>query len=92
MAKAKQSRLPGTEDAAIQELEDAAVEHSDALGEIRKEREGLKEIDARLATLMKKAGKTSYNHNGVTLKLQKGKDKVSVKVKRHEPKEDEEAA
>jgi hypothetical protein len=84
---AKQKRLPGTEDPQIQELEDAATEYSDTSGEIRKSREELKEIDTRLATLMKKAGKTSYNHNGVTLKLKKGKDKVSVKVKRHEEEE-----
>lgn len=87
MASAKQARLPGQENAAIQELDDTAVEYSDQAAEVRSGREKIKEIETQLATLMKKAGKTSYNHNGVTLKLKKGKDKVSVKVKRHEDEE-----
>lgn len=92
MAKTKQARLPGTEDPAIQELEDAAIEHSDLLAEIRTKRDEIKEIDKRIARLMKENGKNSYTHLGIELKLRRSEETVSVKVKRHEKKEEDEEA
>ena len=82
--RARQTRLPGMEDSPIKDLEEAAIEHSDTLGEIREKRAAMKTIDARIATLMKREGKKTYNHAGITLKLRKGEESVSVKVKRHE--------
>ena len=86
--RGKQSRLPGMEDAPIKDLEEAAVEHSDILGEIRVQRAELKLVDARLATLMKKLGKKAYVRDGIRLKLREGKDGVSVQVKRHDAEEE----
>ena len=83
--KPRQGRLPGTEDEAIDELEGLAEQHSETLTQIRSSREELKGVQTLLAATMRKFGKTSYNHNGVVLKLREGKDIVSVKVKRHDP-------
>jgi hypothetical protein len=89
-AAQKQTRLPGMEDAPIKDLEEAAVEHSDCIAEIRLKRVDLKEIKKNLVNLMKEAGKKTYNHAGITLKLREGEDDVSVKVKRHEKEGSEE--
>lgn len=83
----RQGRLPGTEDPAIQELETLAEQHSDLLGEIRTQRNELKDLQKKLAVTMRRLGRTTYNHAGVVLKLREGKDSVSVKVKRHDPDE-----
>ena len=80
----RQSRLPGIEDPEIEELEALAEQHSESLTEIRKQREELKEIQTKLASAMRKLKRTSYNHNGIVLKLREGRDQVSVKVKRHD--------
>ena len=86
--KRKQARLPGMEDAPIKDLEEAAVEYSDIKSEIRERRDALKLADERLATLMKKLGKTAYVRDGVRLKLRAGRDSVSVQVKRHDAETD----
>lgn len=72
------------EDSPIKDLEDAAIGHSDCLGEIREKRAELKKIKTELVTLMRALGKKSYNHAGIVLKLREGEDDVSVKVKRHD--------
>jgi len=87
--KPKQARLPTMEDDAIKDLEDAAMEHSETQAEILKLRNEIKRIDERLATLMKREGKKTYNHAGIVLKLKEGEEKVSVRVKRHERKDAE---
>jgi uncharacterized protein YigA (DUF484 family) len=86
---ARQARLKGMEDNAIQDLEDAAIEHSDVQAQIRVLRDDLGKIDERLATLMKREGKKTYNHAGIVLRLREGQERVSVKVKRHEVKDTE---
>src|SRR5271156_6754127 len=85
--RAKQARLPTMEDDAIKDLEEAAVEHSDVQAQIRVLRDELSKIDERLATLMKREGKKTYNHAGIVLRLRKGQERVSVKVKRHDVKD-----
>lgn len=82
--KARQKRLPGMEDNAIKDLEEAAIEHSETLGEIAKARASMKEIDTRIATIMRKEGKKTYNRAGIRLKLREGHESVSVQVKRHD--------
>jgi hypothetical protein len=89
LKKTRTPRLPGMEDPAIQDLEDAAMEHSETQSQIVALREELKRIDERLATLMKREGKKTYNHAGIVLRLREGQERVSVKVKRHEVKDAE---
>lgn len=82
----KTGRLPGMEDSPIKDLEEAAIEHSNIQSEIVAKRGEMRDSKTRLVTLMKKAGKTKYNHNGIVLKLKEGHDDVSVQVKRHDKK------
>ena len=86
----RQARLAGMEDAPIKDLEEAAIEYSDILGEIRERREALKQADTRITVLMKKLGRTSYKRAGISLKLREGKDSVSVQVKRHDTESESE--
>lgn len=94
----KTGRLPGMEDSPIKDLEEAAIDHSNIQSEIVAKRGEMRDSKTRLVTLMKKAGKTKYNHNGIVLKLKEGHDDVSVQVRRHdkeqtasEPPSDDEA-
>ena len=82
--KPRQARIPGMEDNAIKDLEDAAIEHSEIRSEIVANRARLKDSETRVAALMKTNGKKTYNHNGIHLKLREGHDSVSVQVKRHD--------
>ena len=82
--KPRQGRLPGTEDAAIEELESAAEEYA----EVRDDRMGLTEKEVELKTellrLMDDHKKTSYYHAGVTIEV-KAKDRtVKVRIKKDE--------
>ena len=89
-SKPKQDRLPGTEDAAIQELEAAAEEYA----ETRDQRQALlvEEVEQKAAilALMTKYKREHYEHNGITIDLVPEDIKVKVKIKK--AKEDEEAA
>jgi hypothetical protein len=91
--RVRQARLPTMEDNAIQDLEDAAIEHSELRTEATASRvefrERLKGSGERLAKLMRDNGKKSYNHAGIRLKLREGQDTVSVQVKRHDKKDAE---
>jgi hypothetical protein len=89
--KPKQDRLPGTEDAAIAELESAAESYA----ETRDERVALlaEEVEqkAQLLALMHKFKRTHYEHNGVEVDVVPEGEKLKVKIRK--PKEqDEEAA
>ena len=57
----RQTRLPGMEDSAIKDLEDAAIEHSELQAEMVAERAAMKDkikvVDAKIMRLMKEAGK-----------------------------------
>jgi len=89
--KPRQGRLAGMEDNAIQDLEDAAIEHSDLRSEATASRvefkERLRASEERVVGLMRKNNKTTYNHAGIRLKLREGHDSVSVQVKRHDRKD-----
>jgi hypothetical protein len=84
----RQGRLKGMEDNAIQDLEDAAIEHSELRTEATASRvdfrDRLKASSEKLAKLMRDNGKKTYNHAGIRLKLREGQDTVSVQVKRHD--------
>lgn len=73
--------LPGLEDHAIKALDNAAAEYAD----IRDQRMALtnQEVDlkSRAMKLMKKYGKTTYKHNGVSIEIVPGDESIKVKVK-----------
>lgn len=77
---ARQQPLPGTEDAAIQTIEDKAIE----LAEVRSERISLSqqegELKKDLLDLMKKHKKTHYEHGNITIDVVVEKENVKVKV------------
>lgn len=85
--RTRQARLPGMEDSAIKDLEDAAIEHSELKAEMVAERaamnDKIKVIDSRIMKLMKDSGKKTYNRAGIVLKL-RDEETVSVKVERHD--------
>jgi hypothetical protein len=80
----KQKRLPGTEDAAIAELETAA----EAYAEGRDERMALLkdevEMKNSLLKLMHKYGKKTYNHAGIEIEVVSKDEMVRVKVQKDE--------
>ena len=87
--KPKQIDLPGTEDAAIKPLEDAAA----AYAEIRDQRIALNVDEAKLKTkllaLMHKYGKATYTRNGITITVIPEGESVKVKVRKPGDEEDE---
>lgn len=83
--------LPGMEDHAIRALDNAAAEYAD----IRDQRMALTtqetDLKSRALKLMKKYGKTTYKHNGVSIEIVAGDEsiKVRVKVPSEEPNADD---
>lgn len=83
--------LPGMEDHAIKALDLVAADYAD----IRDSRMDLtrQEVDlkSRALKLMKKYGKTTYKHNGVSIEIVAGDEsiKVRVKVPSEEPNADD---
>ncbi len=77
----KQKRLPTMEDPAIEELEQAAL----AYAKIRDRRMALTpqevELNKNVINLMKKHGKSTYTHRGITITLTVEKEKAKVRVK-----------
>ena len=80
--KPRQSRLPGTEDAEIEELESAAEDYAD----IRDQRQELTVEEVRLKKelldLMHSNKKVEYNHDGVSIKIVVESEKVRVRIKK----------
>jgi hypothetical protein len=80
----RQRRLPGLEDAKIEELESAAEEYAD----IRDRRMALTTDEVackeELLALMKKHGKVSYIHNGYDIKVVVESEKLKVKIKKED--------
>lgn len=80
--KPKSQALPGMSDRAIKPLEDAAQDYA----RIRDERIELNASEANLKSavlaLMKKHGKTVYQHDGITITVIAEEETVKVRVKR----------
>jgi cell shape-determining protein MreC len=82
MAKDKQEsdRLPGMEDAEIEELENLAKQYA----RIRDKRQALttQEVDLKdlLLKAMKKNKKTEYSHGKVTIKIVAEEETVKVRI------------
>jgi len=74
--------LPGMEDHAIRPLDHLAADYAD----IRDQRMELtrQEVDlkARTMKLMKKYGKTKYQHNGILIEIEPGEETIKVRVKK----------
>jgi hypothetical protein len=74
--------LPGLEDHAIKPLDHLAADYAD----IRDQRMDLtrQEVDlkARTLKLMKKYGKTKYQHNGILIEIEPGEETIKVRVKK----------
>lgn len=89
----RQPDLPGTEDRAIAELEDAAdtyAETRDQRMALTVEETGLK---ATILRLMKAHKKTTYHRNGVSIEIVAEEETVKVRVKKTEDDDgDDEAA
>lgn len=86
----RQGRLPGTEDNAILDIEEAAIQHSDIRSEMAAKKVDLKAIEDKLSALMKREGKKEYRRGSVHVRMRLGHDTVSVQVKRHEREDGEE--
>jgi len=76
----RQTSLPGMEDRAVQELDDAALSYD----EVKKARMKLtvKEKDAKdlISSMMHKAGKKHYAHGNIVVDIVPEGEKVKVKV------------
>jgi hypothetical protein len=77
---AKQPRLPGMEDSAIQELEDKAREFASIRDERAELGKNLAVAETELLELMTKNGKDQYFHAGILIKRKPGSDKVNVRL------------
>ena len=78
--KPKQDRLPGMEDAKIDELHSLAEEYVDIRDqrmELNKQETPLKE---KLLAAMHNQGKTHYHHNGLVIDVVHEDEKVRVKL------------
>ena len=80
--KPKQQRLPGTEDAKIDRLEDLAEEYADVREEGFAQLKKLKDIEKEILEAMKEAGKMVYKRNGITIRRTEQSEKVKVRVKK----------
>lgn len=74
--------LPGMENHAIKALDLLAADYAD----IRDSRMDLtrqeSELKQRTMKLMKKHGKTRYQHNGVLIEIEPGEETIKVRVKK----------
>ena len=87
MAKAKQERLPGTEDNRIPDLHKAALQYVEVRDERMTKLKEEIELNGKVLELMKKHGKKTYVCDGVTIERVKEEEKVKVK-KAKEPDEE----
>ena len=87
VVRPKQQRLPGTEDAKIDALEDAAEEYA----RIRDERVALSaeevELKGKLLDLMKANKKENYVRDGIEIHIVHEEETVKVKIKKQDSDE-----
>ena len=81
----KQPRLPGMENAAIEELEAAAEVYTSTVSKRKEMQVDEQGILDELRILMKKHGKKVYVHAGVHIGLKSVGEKVKVTIKKDEP-------
>lgn len=78
----KQARLPGTEDARIDKLEDLAEEYADIREQGFSFLKKLKDIEKDLLAAMKDNGKLVYSRNGIVIRRIESSEKVKVRIKK----------
>jgi len=86
--KPRQKKLPTLEDTAIKPLEDAAHEYvgiRDERMDLSQQEHGLK---TKLLGLMKKHGKKTYHHDGMSIEVIAEDERVKVRVKKPKPEGD----
>ncbi len=83
---ARQEQLPGVENSAIKEIEDAALEYAEGRDERMAATRVEVERKTKLIDAMHAANKTEYKRDGIEIKLTVEKEKVRVKI----AKQDEE--
>jgi hypothetical protein len=77
----RQNDLPTMEDSAIKTLENAALAYVEARDERMDYSKTESERKSKVMNEMKKAGKTHYSRNGITIDLITESETVKVKVK-----------
>jgi hypothetical protein len=78
----RQPRLPGTEDAAIQDLENAALDYQEAKDELISARNYVDQCEGALLSLMKKYGRTHYLRDGIEVTHLEKRERVKVTIKK----------
>jgi hypothetical protein len=86
--RGKTKRLPGMEDAEIEELEDAAREYANVRDDRMQLTEQEVEMKQTLLTLMKKHKKETYRHDGVGIRIVHENEKVKVRLIKDKDDED----
>lgn len=82
--RGKTERLPGMQDAASEDLEDAAREYANTRDDRMALLEAEVQLKERLLDLMKKNKKEFYKRDGVEVRLVHEKESVKVKVVKEE--------
>ena len=78
--KPRAQRLPGMEDAGIQELENLANDMADSIEQKKELTAAEKVLNEQLVDCMKKHGKTVYSHRGIHINLS-STEKAKVVIK-----------
>lgn len=76
----RQQDIPGLEDRAIQELQDAALSYAEARDERMELSKQEADCKSRVLAIMKKHGKTVYRHDNIYVELIPEDVKVKVRV------------
>lgn len=77
----KQEQLPGVENAAIKEIEDAALEYAEGRDERMEATRVEVERKQKLIDAMHAAKKTEYKRGNISITLVTEKESVKVKIK-----------
>jgi hypothetical protein len=76
----KQPRLPGMEDAAIQEIEDKAREFVSFRDERAEAGKNMSTAEKELVDLMRAHGKEQYFHAGILIKVKPTSERANVRL------------
>lgn len=76
----RQQRIPGTEDAKIDALEDAAQDYAAICDQIQLAGTKKRNAKVTMLQLMKKNEKVSYRHDGIEIKVVPEEETIRVRV------------
>jgi len=86
----RQQRMPGTEDAAITELEDLAQEYVELRDERMKILAQEVEKKGQMLAAMKKHKRTTYNREGIEIEIESIGEKLKVHIRKEKDGDGEE--